>query len=431
MDTKALFTIEDKPTLPDWTRWAWGSKVEREWWMPLFQEASNAFQQIEKLSVVEGVRDACWYFVSPENLIAETEWAMERGLILYPSTLSHTGNFYSSKGATSGPVQFRVILSKPGVNLFPFTDDEKIGQALGYPECCRRAFDATWGHGQVDSTWEQWNNTKPGSPISHSHSLWRWMGIRLVSHMPCSYDCAASNEIANKMIEVGEKHGFGEQIKIIREVLNWPVRWSRLFGIAEIVGPCIKVSTRTDWTPKREEFEKKGDYFKPTKELWTDNGFATPSAMRAAHNGILPTIINDIPNGARVLDLGCGNGLFLRRLKGIRPDIRIAGVDHNAAAVARASATLGGKWWAGKIEDGAWVDWNPDVVLVHPGRLREMEPEVSAKIQELLKNVPCVYCYVYDDWQKKEPLETLCQSVGLPSTILTASPQVSVAKVDK
>jgi len=60
-----------------------------------------------------------------------------------------------------------------------------------------------------------------------------------------------------------------------------------------------------------------------------------------------------------------------------------------------------------------------------------MTPEDRAKIQGALKNIPNIYAYVYDDWQKVAPLETLCQNVELPAEIVSASPQVSVAKVSK
>jgi hypothetical protein len=35
------------------------------------------------------------------------------------------------------------------------------------------------------------------------------------------------------------------------ELLDWPVEWSALHGIAEIRTPVVKIATRTDPTPER------------------------------------------------------------------------------------------------------------------------------------------------------------------------------------
>ena len=48
------------PVLPDWTRWSWRSAEERDWWMPLFTRASNAYQDVERLSVVHRLRPAAF-----------------------------------------------------------------------------------------------------------------------------------------------------------------------------------------------------------------------------------------------------------------------------------------------------------------------------------------------------------------------------------
>ena len=404
------------PILPDWTRWSWASTVEREWWLPLFSEATNAFMELERLSVAEGLRKAAWQFVNPTSLVTETAWAQRHGLLLVPVTTTQRGlDSYASSGEAQGGVMtYRAVYVKPEHynEVLPFNENGRIGELLGYPACCRQAFDATWGQGQVDSTWEQ-HSAMSGKRPNLGSTLWRWMGLRLVPHMPCSYSCEASQAQAEAYLALGVKHGYAEQMQLIKEVLNWPLRWSRLFGIAELVSPAVKISTRSDWTPTKDSFSIVGDYHKPSNTLWKENGFTSAAAMREMHNIILLSLkVIEMPQRARVMDLGCGNGHLLRRLTIQRPDVKIAGVDVNAEAISHAPMLLG-RWWTGRIETEPWSEWKPDVVLLTPGRLLEMSDSDRQATLERLKSVRQILVYAYGDWIQQGSLEELCARAGL------------------
>jgi SAM-dependent methyltransferase len=202
---------------------------------------------------------------------------------------------------------------------------------------------------------------------------------------------------------------------LIAEVLHWPVEWSRLFGIAEITTPALKISTRTDWTPTKQSFSRAGQYRAPKKTWWTLNGFSSADGMRDSHRDMVDALVTQLPPKARVLDLGCGNGMLLRRLTIHRPDIRIAGVDNNAEAIREAQETidLRSTFWHGAIQDVMWVDWKPTVVLFNPARLREMTPADASRASAWIREIPWQFPYMYDDWQKKASLTTLCEEYQL------------------
>ena len=40
-------------------------------------------------------------------------------------------------------------------------------------------------------------------------------------------------------------------MQALREILNFPLEWSSLHGIAEIINPIFKISTRSDATKYR------------------------------------------------------------------------------------------------------------------------------------------------------------------------------------
>jgi hypothetical protein len=432
-----------KPILPDWTRWAWASLIEREWWSPIFTAVSNGWHEVERLSVVEGVRSAARTNVDDaEEFLNAFQWAREHGIICIPIARVPKINNYSSisvpsASAQNGPVDYgyQILYVHPDRYKDAYdlsTNDEKLGELLGYPTCCREAFKQTWGKGQVDSTWEQsLEGTQPNGPVE-STTIRRWMGIRYVSHMPCTHNCGASVEIGKRMYDVGMKYGLTEEMLAIREILNWPVKWSRLFGIAEIMSPALKISTRSDWTPYKQSFERQGVYMKPQKTWWTDNGFNSAAGMRQAHKEMIETLYHKLPKNARVLDLGCGNGMLLRRLTIYRPDIRIAGVDSNAAAIQNAQQPidLRSKFWADTIQHGAWRDWNATAVLYNPARLLEMSSADAQRVREWVNKIPVQFPYVYGDWQQKTGLSTLCETTQLSAPIiLSTSPNLEVGMI--
>ena len=381
---------------------------ERAWFYPQFQAASNAYNDIERHAVVKGLRPAAYQFVGKDQLIATSQWAFEHGLLCVPFTTGPVTNGYSSTSVTGNGNDFsyRVLLMKPGYYhaAFPKSNDE-LGDLLGYPECCREAFDRTWGQGQVDSTWEQTSEGKDASGPFGASTLLRWMGLRLVSHMPCTYQCERSNKIAMDHMALGQSLGYVEEMAFIKDVLNWPVLWSRLFGIAEIIMPALKISTRTDWTPTKDKFFRKGAYTRVTKKMWTDNGFASAEGMRSAHTDIINALTTTLSPKAHLMDLGCGNGHLMTRLNLHRTDVFTTGIDTNEDAIKSAKNS---NFAVGRIQDGQWT--HATAAIINPARLLEMDADDAARTREVLAKLPQMFYYNYDGLDVRE----LCIAAQLP-----------------
>ena len=422
----------DRPVLPEWTRWAWASMTEREYWNPIINNIDSKREFIEWLALIEGVRPAVFQYIDPEQLPQKILSASSFGLAAIPIDRVNKPLGYSSVATPWDPTQpweYRVVFIKQerGKEIAKISnlsnnykiDDDKLGEILGYPSCCRNSFLRTWGKNQVDSTWDQYAETGSADGPVEANMLWRWKNVRWVSHMPCSFQCQETVEIGKKTREVMRKYGLVEEIKAIDTILSWPTKWSGINGIAEIIGPCIKVSTRTDWAPPTDKrwFKRNGRYVKPTEDLWKHNGFSSYQGMIDSHTAIIPELNTFVPQNGAVIDLGCGNGRLLRTAKLHRPDIKISGVDTNIEAITSARSGLVGTWDASKIQELAWTKWfSPEntVLVYSPVRLTEMTADEREHTFEAMSRYKTHIVYLYGDNALKHPLEEWVSMAGFP-----------------
>lgn len=431
------------PVLPDWTRWAWASQPERDWWTIKINAATTAWEQIERMSVVMGVRSGAVQTIASDKLQECVVWAMQHGLVCIPiQQIGVTGSYAATTPVyePGKPFGYRVLYVTPDAYQtlrWPISNGA-LGEVLGYPTCCREHFQATWGRGQIDSTYEQLEDTMnekaelgDHQPYTLIRTTLRWMGIRLVPHMPCNYYCKSSEWFARQMIAVGEACGYHEEMQTIQTMLRWPVELSRLFGISEIKTPAFKISTRTDWTPTLEQFTLPGTYIKPVTEWWTENGFSSAEAMHHAHSKLIGVVESQITDSSRVMDMGCGNGLLLYGLKTRNPNVPVMGIDIAEKPIKRGKAMFGSVYLSQEsIQAGSWTALGPNLVIINPVRLLEMTPEDARLTCERLRSVERVIVYLYSDWASQRTLEDICHGVGLPApTVITKLPSIQVGVI--
>jgi hypothetical protein len=358
-------------------------------------------------------------------------------------------------------------------------DHDAAGEFFGYPSCCREFFRDVWiTEGSIDTTWAMAKRTSPRilnntaridlpdgvQPLANI--LWRWVGVRAVPHLPCRFDCSRSIEFAAEMLNIGRRIGYAEEMDWITGILSWPVEWSALHGIAEVKTPVLKVTTRADATAEKWVIQWAGTsypeegavglqfpYQPPRKPMYTtsrayergllngasceserkdsepswrfsDNGFASPGAMDLLHRPIVALAraaltITAGNVGAKVLDLGCGNGALLAKICDGRPDLIPFGVDTNALALAHARLELprfAENFIQADIFDiDAWSVETPGyrLGLMMPGRLLEVsEEKASALLNRLKASCSRVLVYAYPDWSE-HPLSEIAQRLGM------------------
>lgn len=257
----------------------------------------NAFNKIELLSVIEGTRNAHLNFFSPQQLELERERVRHYGLEII--TLNKEAGRKGGYGNHSLPYDggddfvWRSIITRPqNIDLWKSIwetrsknvplGERMIGMALGYPECCSRFFEEVWiQNSWIDTTWQQaacsYANTSnyaeacnsvgdcdliefsEDSPIWASNLL-RWAGLKIVTHLPCSFYCAETKRIALENLGLATLYGFGNEYNKLCQMLNWDITWTAQHGVATIETPVFTISTVTDITLEKYAVHKKGHF---------------------------------------------------------------------------------------------------------------------------------------------------------------------------
>lgn len=269
--------------LPEITRYAWVSDAARSMWEPRFEGIKAAWAHVELASVAGHQRPACVRLVHPGALHGSQPDPALGGLELAPigavamsdspyfaSVASPVeGQPYAMQVAVASTVQDATALAE----AWRHGDQARIGKLLGYPRCCADFFDRTWvQEGWLDTTWPMTlGSTSDGADPNLDeferqvagpagcNILLRWLGLRAVPHLPCSFDCVTTNQFAQSLRLVANDEGFGAEFDLLHQILGWPVEWSALHGVAIVKTPVVTITTTTDATAGRIRVRRSGD----------------------------------------------------------------------------------------------------------------------------------------------------------------------------
>lgn len=350
-------------------RTIWTSPHAREIWQPRIAQITQVWEQVERLLVARSARPSALQNISPENLPGLLKEVAKDGLVAVPLAQVPRVNGYqaASHAREAGDWDYRVAITSfahvaEWTEAWATNNNDAIGKLLGYPECCRKFFNQIWvAERWFDTTWPMAANTPEGKHLIapaiegisipgnlKANILWRWHGVRTVSHLPCSFGCKASEAMGEATLQVMASSGFAEEADWLREILSWPVEWSALHGIAEIRTPISRTSVATDATAGKVSVRYQGTRYPAEGAQGTgfphigaaqtrsapvlqmsnpaDNGFSSREAMNEAHRRLLEPL--KMPYKT-ILDLGCGDGVLLSKIAatrrvGVEIDPRIA-----------------------------------------------------------------------------------------------------------
>jgi len=254
--------------LSQWDHIVWMNEAARVTWEPRIRRIKAAWGQVERASVAEGVREACVQSALPEGLAALAEWAAVQGLVALPlgperrpfADAGLATHLRAGKRWNDRVVITRSTLASAWMRAWRSGDDAAIARWLGFPSCCGVFFQRVCAFGDgLDTSWWMAENAvtvdrtsrRVDSPAVECNVLLRWLGVRLIPHLPCSFTCVPSVRLGEALARVALRYGHGHELDWAREILSWPAEWSAIGGTAEIKTSAFRIATPTDSLPGR------------------------------------------------------------------------------------------------------------------------------------------------------------------------------------
>lgn len=275
---------DNEVRIEPFTKTNWKSAEARdEWneWMTRMRQAKDA---AEWLSVMDDRTDRTAAIIHVNNHNRET-WLQrisEHDLVYRPIRYSEPYDGFSHKHRPTDKhdperVTYAVIseseeIAEDFVNAE--SEGEKrhsdIGEYLGFPECCREFFGDVWLGGTIDPMYEIAENSGNAEqlgdndirivdPDPRANILWRYFGVSFITHIPCSFDCEHTHEIAQARGEIMADNGYKEEANRLFQWLSMPHIWTGHNGLMHIRNQYIIGSSQTStyWNERRIVWDEK------------------------------------------------------------------------------------------------------------------------------------------------------------------------------
>lgn len=300
-------------SMPPFARIVWASKETQGEWEPKFKKAARAFSILEQESVVHGLRACTTAHIEPERMIPFMQELSKKGLIFQPMRQvgAYTGFAHAHPPVIEGlPWTWYGVVSKDPQNGYAFahasshTEDTMntpidhcaIGDLLGYPKCCQTFFNDVWGAGYIDPIWQQADSCREEYVVNkeeyliqlkkdtpwETSSMLRYIGIRLVPHIPCSHDCDHSYAMAQSWLQLGKDLSV-EGMEELEQFLRMPIEWDCLKGTAYVSTPIFKLETNSMTCYPRHVVQKEGTFLPSGKAKGLKFPFIPMGSEKFAH----------------------------------------------------------------------------------------------------------------------------------------------------
>lgn len=470
---------------PEYTRIIWADEAKVVW-ADRLSKISAAVHATE-LAAIGSIRAAGRFIIPFEQIPVLSQKVLQTKLQMVILGTTHMSAASYSARPTEGTQNAYYVCVAQDLGAarafeaaWKASDDQVLGELLGYPPCCISFYKQIWtAEKWIDTTYCMAVQSQKLGGLHDPHTLQvagartgnillRWLGLRYVPHLPCSFNCRASAHLGQHMREIMNS-SFPDEVTWLDELLDAPMQWSQRFGLGELKHPLFKLSFKSDATKEMLVVNREGIHYpsqgarglkfpytgavseaKPLKFYrkpvdspaeyksvsdpsleWNANGFDSNEAMLSAHAVILQCFNEHVKLGrsVRMLDLGCGNGKLLRELT-----TQGVGVERLAGRAHLAKENLVQVHVSDIVQ---FIEKNVEywpLVLLMPGRLDELSPGERLSVLGWLKDhARRVIVYAYTDWlTKRGDFESLCSLNGLSlhSSTLTQNEIAAAAVVD-
>jgi len=258
---RALDILQCRATKPEHSTHEWLDVEDGHKWQEVISDIKKRWREVEWRSVAVGIRPCALMTISASDLPSYSQAVADEGLTLIPLERLAVNDGYASRlirapQSERGPlfcVVTKTCRSSEFLSYWAEQSHREIGRLLGYPLCCIEFFDRTWPV-FTDPTWAMAHNSPDcefsrdglactGRGAWQANTMLRWIGVRAVPHLPCSFDCQRTVAFANQLSDVLEPT---TTKLLLEEMLSWPIEWTSFAGMAEIRTAGLEIRTSTD-----------------------------------------------------------------------------------------------------------------------------------------------------------------------------------------
>jgi len=260
-------------------RIVWLSQKAKNAWAGVLADLSRDIFALEIETVKRGLRPASWQTVDEKQYLGLARAWVDDGLVSLPVRYSRKCDgfaHYHEEPKLGEAKNISVIISKDiaiareFVGAYERGDHDTQGKLLGYPECCRKAFAERWQAGYFDPIWQAAEATPAERvmkksetkiwlvPHAFSNPILRYAGIRVSFHIPCSFACENSIEMAQKYFDIYRL--ISPNYPLMEALLRMPVSWDCYHGLAVIKTPIFYLIIGSVPAKKKYIVECDGDF---------------------------------------------------------------------------------------------------------------------------------------------------------------------------
>lgn len=283
--------------IPSQTSTQFANLKSKQIWEPKILNASKVYPNLEFNTVKHGVRPAMIaHGVDPRSIESFAKNLAKDGLFVLPLEKEgiESGSGFSHKSGVyqGGPFTYRAVISKKIEDARTFVDahnarnDIKIGELLGFPKESSEFFDKVWKLGYFDPIWQQAENTIDTEALKNKRdffsdsgdlekrlirikdykdayktlSVFRYIGVRLISHFPASFADDTSIQVANNWLQLAYDLKI-PGVEDALDILNLPFEWDCSKGIAIVNTPVFKIVTSSMPCYPNHVVQKESDFY--------------------------------------------------------------------------------------------------------------------------------------------------------------------------
>ncbi|NTU73542.1 radical SAM protein, partial [Candidatus Roizmanbacteria bacterium] len=256
--------------MPKFVRHAFVGKEQKEIWEPRMAAIRSALGCVGVLAVAKERVPVSVVRVAPSDVLRIHNLAASHNLhahLLSPETHARVERLVIGREkniiAYLHALDIAVSGTAKGFDAF-----DTIADLRGIPECCQSSCKELPDYGLFEPVWRRDLNKYPSdlfyltcSPMLNP--LLHHIGYDLLGYQPRAISCEKSKSRVEKYLDLGRESGFSQEIDWLEEMLDWPMEWSSLHGIAEVKTGVFRIAYATKYTSDRVTIHYHGRTLSP------------------------------------------------------------------------------------------------------------------------------------------------------------------------